>query len=157
MPGQTFADSWQSFRTFLGCPVAAQITIPTIAEEVFQGGHLFWRNDADAVYAIYDRQKDGRELFEGHWQTDPTWKWDGSTPDGLGLSPPAGLVEPKRGFGWLWRTHLGGAEGPLGWAIDKEYGFDNTGQAQSFEQGVMFKGSTSKIYILLNNGTFYAR
>lgn len=70
---------------------------------------------------------------------------------------PPGLVEPKRGFGWLWRTHLGGADGPLGWALDREYGFDNVGQAQPFEQGVMFKGSAPKVYVLLNNGQFYAR
>jgi hypothetical protein len=67
------------------------------------------------------------------------------------------MVEPKRGFGWLWRTHLEGPDGPLGWALDREYGFDNTGRVQQFEQGLMFKGSGPKIYVLLNNGTFYAR
>jgi hypothetical protein len=150
------AAAWEQYRQRLGCPVGGLQVIPTIAEEVFQGGHLFWRSDTDEVYIILDRQFDGAELNEGRWQpAEPGWKWDGSSPDGIGLSPPPGLVEPKRGFGWLWRNHLGGADGPLGWALDKEYGFDNLGQAQSFEAGLLFKGSSSKIYILLDNGTFY--
>jgi hypothetical protein len=90
------------------------------------------------------------------WQTNPVWKWDGSNPDGIGLSPPPGLVEPKRGFGWLWRTHLGREDGPLGWAFDREYGFDNVGQSQNFEEGVIFKGSGARVYVLLENGRFYA-
>jgi hypothetical protein len=156
-PGGTFINLWQDYRQLLGCPVTDQQTIPTMAEEIFQAGHMFWRSDTDEVYVIYDRQKDGAELLEGKWQTDPTWKWDGSNPDGIGLYPPPGLYEPKRGFGWLWRTHLGGADGPLGWALDKEYGFDNTGQVQAFEQGIMFKSSSPKLYVLLNNGGFFAR
>jgi hypothetical protein len=127
-----------------------------MAEEVFQGGHLFWRSDTDEVYVIYDRQKNGAELSNGQWQTDSAWKWDGSNPDGVGLNPPSGLLEPKRGFGWLWRLYLGGENGPLGWALDKEYGFDNLGKVQVFEQGIMFKGSGPTIYLLLNNGEFFA-
>jgi hypothetical protein len=52
---------------------------------------------------------------------------------------------------------LGGPEGPLGWALDREYGFDNVGQAQQFERGFMFKGSGDRIYVLLDNGRFYAQ
>ena len=158
-PGDTFRQGWELARQFLGCHTGEQKTIPTIAEEAFQGGHTFWRSDTDQVYIVYDRtRREGEDLLEGQWQlAKPEWKWDGSNPDGVGLDPPSGLVEPRRGFGYLWRTHLGGAEGPLGWALDREYGFDNTGQAQEFEQGLMFKGSGGKIYALLNNGRFYAR
>lgn len=70
--------------------------------------------------------------------------------------PPPGFVEPKRGFGWLWRTHLGRENGSLGWALDKAYGFNNVAQSQEFEHGVMFKGSDPKVYVLLYNGTFLA-
>ncbi len=119
---------------------------------------MFWRSDLDQLYVVYDRQiNNGAVLSQGSWQTDPTWKWDGSYPEGIGLTPPPGLVEPNRGFGWLWRNFLNSENGPLGWALDKEYGFDNTGQAQSFEQGIMFKGSSLRIYVLLHNGQFYAR
>lgn len=157
-PGEPFAAAWEEARRLLGCPVSDLKIIPTIAEEAFQKGHLFWRSDTNGVYIVYDRQLNGTELVQGEWQlSNPNWEWDGSNPDGVGLNPPPGLVEPRRGFGWLWRTYLGGPEGLLGWALDKEYGFDNIGMAQKFEEGVMFKGSGPKIYILLDDGTFYAR
>ena len=160
-PGQTFDAVWQDYRLLLGCPTAVQITIPTIAEEAFQGGYLFWRDDTDEMYIIYDRLKTGHELFEGDWRpSDPSWHWEeaGSPyPDGIGLSPPSGLVEPKRGFGWVWRTFLGRENGELGWALDKEYGYRNTGQIQVFENGMMFRGNLAKTYVLLYDGRFFAR
>jgi hypothetical protein len=117
------------------------------------------------VYIIYDREIDGGDLSSGTWDKSIDtnigryWSWSQvgePAPDGIGLSPPSGLVEPKRGFGWLWRTHLGRENGRLGWALDVAYGFDNLGQAQEFEHGVMFKGSDPKVYVLLDNGSFYA-
>lgn len=158
-PAAAVADLWEIYRNELGCPVGELQTIPTIAEETFEGGHLYWRNDNDQVYIILDRARNsGEALSTGEWTpAKPDWRWDGSNPDGVGLSPPAGLVEPKRGFGWLWRNHLGAENGPLGWALDREYGFDNTGRSQQFEHGLMFKGSGSKIYVLLDDGTFYVR
>lgn len=153
-----FDNLWQRHRTLIGCPIAGRITIQTIAEEVFQGGHMFWRNDTDEVYVIYDRDKtSGADLFVGQWTTNPLWKWDGSDPEGIGLTPPGGLVEPVRGFGWLWRKYLGRENGQLGWALDREYGFDGVAQVQLFEQGVMFKGSGPKVYLLLNNRQFFAQ
>ena len=164
-PGGIFYAMYHIHSKLLGCPISQQITVSTISEEIFQGGHLFWRKDTDIVYIIYDRQIEGGELFDGTWDKSIDksigryWSWAQAgepDPDGIGLSTPSGLIEPKRGFGWLWRTHLGGANGRLGWALDVAYGFDNIGQAQEFAQGLMFKGSDPKIYVLLVNGRFYA-
>jgi hypothetical protein len=157
-PADVFAELWQTHQDLIGCPTSDLVVIPTMAEEAFQGGHLFWRNDTDVLYIIYDRVMSGSELTRGRWEPTPHWrKWDGSDPEGIGLEPPPDLVEPKRGFGWLWRTHLGREAGPLGWALDREYGFDNTGQVQRFEKGLMFKGSQPKIYVLAQNGRFFAQ
>ncbi|MCB0189019.1 MAG: SH3 domain-containing protein, partial [Caldilineaceae bacterium] len=153
-----FNSLWQRHRTMIGCPTSGRRTIQTIAEEVFQGGHMFWRKDTDEVYVIYDRNKNNNaNLFEGQWTTNPTWKWDGSAPEGIGLTPPSGLVEPVRGFGWVWRNFLNRETGPLGWALDREYGFDGVAQVQTFEQGFMFKGSDAKVYLLLYDGRFFAQ
>jgi hypothetical protein len=157
-PSGEFVNLWYSYQNKLGCPLSGGVTVPTIAEEAFQGGTTFWRSDTDEVYIIYDRLKsNGNQVSTGQWDTAGNWRWDGSNPDGVGMSPPHGLVEPKRGFGWLWRTHLGGADGPLGWALDREYGFDNIGRAQNFERGLMFKGSSGRVYMLLYDGQFYAQ
>lgn len=154
-----FLGLWQSQSNIIGCATAPLMSIPTIAEEAFEGGHLFWRSDTNTTYAIYDRAKTGEELTQGLWRTDQHWNWGEAgepDPDGIGLTPPANRVEPKRGFGWLWRTYLGRETGELGWALDREYGFDNIAQVQYFQNGIIFKGSSSKIYMLLNNGQFVA-
>ncbi len=155
--GVSFSSLWQKYRHLLGCPTSNQWTLSFMAEEIFQGGHMFWREDLDEIYVVFDRQPNGTELFQGRWQTDPSWKWDGSYPHGTGLTPPPGMVEPIRGFGWVWRNKMNGAGGPMGWALDVEHGFENTGQVQMFEQGMMFKGSSTKQYVLLNDGRFFAR
>ena len=118
--------------------------IPIIAEELFEGGHMFWRSDTDEVYIVFDRQRNGVELNGGGWRLH-TIPWDGSHPDGVGMSPPPGKVEPRRGFGWVWRNYLGGPDGPMGWALDKEYGFDDLALAQPFEYGVILRGSDPKM------------
>jgi hypothetical protein len=157
-PAELFGEIWDQYLSQLGCPTSALSVIPTLAEEAFEGGHLFWRSDTDQVYIVYDRDKvSGRNALSGEWFTNPAWKWDGSDPDGIGLTPPPNLVEPKRGFGWLWRTHLDRENGRLGWALDREYGFDNLGQAQTFEAGILFKGSDPRIYILFDDGRFEAQ
>jgi hypothetical protein len=139
----------------LGCPTASASTLAWIAEEVFQGGHLFWREDTDEVYVVYDRDFSGADRTQGTWVL-PAAKWDGSNPDGTGMSPPPGLVEPVRGFGWLWRTRLGGPGGSLGWALDKEYGRDNVARYQRFQFGLAYKASDPKVYALLDSGRFVA-
>jgi hypothetical protein len=91
-PGQEFANIWNEYYGFIGCPVAEQKTIPTMAEEIFQGGHMFWRSDTDEIYIIYDRDKNNEEeLFAGNWEDNEGRVWDQSNPDGIGMSPPTGL------------------------------------------------------------------
>ncbi len=150
-----FAYIWDLYREYLGCPTGSEFIVPQIAEEAFEGGHLFWRSDNGAVYVIYD-QDPYRSYPAGVWfQIPSSWRWDGhSNPNGIGLNPPSGYVEPVRGFGWLWRTYLGGPSGDLGWALDKEYGFANLAKVQSFENGLIFKGSSDRVYALLPYGYF---
>jgi hypothetical protein len=98
---------------------------------------MLWRSDNDRIYVLYF--KNGSNMATGSWEVRSD-KWDGSNPDGVGMSPPPGLYEPKRGFGWLWRTHLGGLESKLGWATEKEKGF--CANVQPFENGLVFHSST---------------
>lgn len=153
--GATFAGAWEQSRGLIGCPKGTPIPIELIAEEPFQGGHMIWRNDTDLAYVILDRDKGtGETLTQGTWQFNPEWKWDGSNPGGVGMIPPPGLVEPKQGFGYAWRTFLGGPEGALGWALEAESGFEDVGEVQAFEAGEMYKGKAPVIYVLLADGTF---
>jgi hypothetical protein len=100
-----------------------------MAYQPFQGGFMIWRasSSGDAGGTIYVF------LNSGQWQVhyDP---WVEGMPVDGGYSPPAGLFEPKRGFGMLWRNTLGGPSSALGWALSEEQGHDS-GLAQELGNG----------------------
>jgi hypothetical protein len=109
------------------------------AWQPFENGYMGWRSDTDGVYILNFRG--GGIVNAGQWQETPDeWRWPTTEPASAALSPPAGLFEPVRGFGWLWRTHLGGPDSQIGWATDNEKGFCVT--IQSFEQGILFRSDT---------------
>ncbi len=128
------APAW--VRGKLGCPTANS-AITWAAWEPFERGYMLWRSDTDNVY-VFNLQ-DGTNPSAGTWKLY-TETWPGTDPDGVGLSPPPGLYEPVRGFGWLWRTYLGGPGSELGWAREEEKGF--CANIQPFESGFIFGSST---------------
>jgi serine/threonine protein kinase len=130
----TLAPLWDRAR--LGCPTASS-AITWAAWESFERGYMLWRSDTDNVYIL--NMQGGTNLSAGTWELR-TDTWDGSNPDGVGLSPPPGLYEPVRGFGWLWRTYLGGPGSQLGWAREEEKGF--CANFQPFDAGLIFGSST---------------
>lgn len=155
-PAPMFEGFWEANQDRIGCPTGSSIVLPQLAEELFEGGHMFWRNNPDQVYVVFDRSlSSGQEFLSGSWITDPGWTWDGSFPEGTGMETPPGRYEPVRGFGYIWRNFLDAQNGPLGWALDREYSFPNVGVIQPFEGGLIFKGSAPPLYMLLDNGTFY--
>jgi hypothetical protein len=133
-PDRALAAAWD--RDELGCPTGPS-SVVWAAWEPFERGYLLWRQDTNKVYALYFAN--GSDRSAGNWELRHE-AWDGSDPGGIGLSPPAGLVEPVRGFGWLWRNYLGGAQGQLGWAKEQEKGLCVA--VQPFESGQIFASST---------------
>ena len=101
---------------------------------------MWWRSDLDWTYALY--WQNGTNPVTGNWVTGgDAWRWDQvSFPEGHGLTPPPGLFEPIRGFGFVWFEKLGGPSSQLGWATDQEKGF--CALVQPFEHGLIFHSST---------------
>jgi serine/threonine-protein kinase len=128
------AGAWERGR--LGCPTARSI-VTWAAWEPFERGYMLWRDDNDTVHVLYLRN--GTDPSGGTWEMRLD-RWDGSNPNGVGMSPPPGLREPIRGFGWLWREVLGGSQSQLGWATEEEKGF--CANLQPFENGLIFHSST---------------
>jgi hypothetical protein len=63
----------------------------------------------------------------GPWQRfDDTWTPDQPESDPAFI-PPAGLYQPIRGFGKLWRENVGVRE-QLGWALAPEQGYQGAWQ-----------------------------
>ena len=127
------AGAWSRDR--LGCPTAGA-SITWAAWEPFERGQMVWRQDVDRVFVLV---RTSSSPVGGNWQAILD-DWDGSNPEGVGMSPPPGLYEPKRGFGWVWRNFFGGPTGSLGWATDEEKGF--CAKVQPFERGTLLHSNT---------------
>jgi len=125
-------------RGALGCPTG-NANITWSAWEPFQRGYMWWRQDNDLAYAF--NWQGGSDPTRGTWITGGVaWTWDQSFPNGRGLTPPAGLLEPIRGFGFVWYNFLGRETGSLGWATDIERGICS--KVQEFQQGTIWHSST---------------
>jgi hypothetical protein len=130
------ATGWDQAK--LGCPTAKSGVI-WAAWQPFQRGEMFWRSDIDWIYEL--RRGNGADAARGDWSTGKdAWKWDESYPDGHGLTPPSGLFEPVRGFGYVWYEFLAGPDSAMGWATAQEKGF--CANLQPFENGLIFHSSS---------------
>jgi len=120
-----------------------QQKVTWMAEEAFQLGHMLWREDSRTIYVLNR---------DGTWKAyDDTWEsW--RDMEKWGYVPPAGLYEPIRGFGKVWRNYLGGPTGQLWWATEQERGF--YGVAQSFDRGLMLWSDRKVIFVLYNSGVW---
>jgi len=132
-------NSYSAVRTKLGCPTANEKSV-WAAEQAFQGGYMYWREDLQDIYVLYNN---------GTWQSyDDTWtsaepEWD------TNIVPPAGYYQPKRGFGKVWRNNVGVRNG-LAWATTEERGFNAS--LQQFEGGVMLWSNLRGVFVLYNDG-----
>lgn len=145
------------YKDQLGCPIYANPKAIQDAEQAFDNGHMFWRQDNDRVYVVYEHGG-----LNGTFQA-PTEKWtEGVDPDySCAATPPPGKVQPVRGFGLIW-CNLGGPSAAIGWGLGEEAGFwagKGDPMVQDFEQGMIFRDSdgTTKglAYVFFgNSGTF---
>jgi hypothetical protein len=102
------------------CPTEPLIS--RAAEQHFERGTMVWLEAERAIYVLY-----GGDVVGSRWHRfDDTW--DETLPDrDPDLEPPAGLQQPVRGFGWVWREQPG-VRDALGWATDQERAFTSVMQ-----------------------------
>ncbi len=97
------------------CP-AGPATVTDGAEQQFERGTMLWNRAEGLIYVLFD---DGQYP---RWQPY-TDEWEEGDPAvDPELEPPAGLYQPVRGFGLLWREETGIRE-RVGWAVDQERGY----------------------------------
>ena len=101
-------------------------------EQTFERGVMVWVQAQTRIYVLFnDNQKP-------LWAYYPDEFKDGQPDRDPGLSPPAGLFQPIRGFGLVWRTREKVRE-RLGWATGAEFPFDGMLQGDgTVEGGVMY-------------------
>jgi hypothetical protein len=94
-----------------GCPVTQQQQIQA-AYQPFTGGFMFWRGDTREIYVLYKDRSSAK--YPDTWQEGETLN--------ITETPPAGQMQPTRGFGKVWATQPGVRE-RLGWALAAETGY----------------------------------
>ncbi len=155
-PQGLFAAIYQgdpNFPAALGCPLLPAAATVNSAYQPFQNGVMIWVSSLGAqpqavIYALYNN---------GTYQRFNDTFTEGVDPASGGASPPAGALEPVRGFGKVWRENPT-VRDTLGWAISGESG--GTAQVLVFERGEMVGMSQAgQTYIMITGapGTWTAR
>ncbi|MBN1967244.1 MAG: hypothetical protein JW910_21505 [Anaerolineae bacterium] len=125
----------------LGCPTDTPGT-HFMAEQAFEHGRMIWREMGE-VYAIAAGGTGGG--WQPYWRVLDQWQ-EGQPESDPAFSPPAGLIQPVRGFGLAWRNEAA-IRDALGWATAAENGYNGTWQ--EFSGGLMLEAA-SGVYVLLS-------
>lgn len=105
------------------CPIW---TIRTrVVAQRFERGLMLWTEVDRTVYVLPDGES---------WRADSDNWHEGMPASDPALVPPAGLLQPVRGFGLAWRTWQGAREA-LGWATGEEFVVDEGFVQQAFAYG----------------------
>ncbi len=147
-PAAPFEVIWNSYpaaREQLGCPVGG-VYNEGGAMQSFQNGVMFWRQRDASIFVIAEGAIRQGAATDTWWRLADTWQ-EGEPPDDPGLVPPAGLLQPVRGFGKAWRSH-GFVRDALGWATAPEFAL--VSQWQDFQNGWMMTGPNgSPVYVMI--------
>ncbi|HUS15827.1 MAG TPA: hypothetical protein VM536_12515, partial [Chloroflexia bacterium] len=124
-------------------PTTASAGVREAVVQRFQRGLLFWNGDRKQIYEL-DSNPLNWFRFADTWQ-------DGD-PTGPFSTPIAGLYEPIRGFGKLWREQAD-VRSRLGWGLDPETGVSGV-VTQEFEHGTMLLLEPTAARVLYANGAW---
>jgi hypothetical protein len=118
----------------VGCPLAGRDYSRTQgATARFERGQMYWvnlRGGESLVYVVIYGQNNSLtfKVFRDTWQE--------GDPADTGLTAPAGKVEPRRGFGKVWREQPG-IRDAVGWALEYERAV--TVSYQEFQQAALLQ------------------
>ncbi len=89
-----------------------------IVEQVFEHGRMFWIRHNRQIWVMADNP----DVLPsgGDWYCYNDTFEDGEPETDPSLVPPDDLIQPKRGFGKVWRT-MPGLRDALGWATTPEF------------------------------------
>jgi len=104
------------------CPSSAP-QYSAAAEQPFERGFMIWLETANEII-VFD--------WDGRWQRFEDTFVEGQQENDPDLVAPAGLYQPVRGFGKVWRENAQVKE-QLGWALGRELGYESAFQEQQDE------------------------
>lgn len=95
------------------CPFAPAVATPA-AFQRFERGSMLWLAHTDSIYVL----RDGERRLERY---DDAFE-EGDAERDPAIDAPAGLRQPVRGFGRIWRERQA-VRRDLGWALEPERGY----------------------------------
>jgi serine/threonine protein kinase len=126
--------AYQGVAEHLGCPTNNGGSVQMV-QETFQNGRMFWREDIDKIYVLYNNGSWAR--YDDIWKEgQPEYSCDGPP------SPPT----PLRGFGKIWCTYPN-VRSDLGNATTHEWAEVN--RVQDFSGGLIIQDDSGHTYTLL--------
>ncbi len=132
-------------------PVVTQIQV---AEQVFQGGRMFWLQPTDEIWVMINNSG---TTENGTWRIMTDTFEEGESEIDPELTPPVDGIQPRRGFGKLWRENPEIREA-LGWATTPEFGFVTNYEYRSGgyldSEGRYVSGPGTHILVSLGKETF---
>jgi hypothetical protein len=134
----SFANAYRqnaSLAQQLGCPRDPGYSL-TMVYQPFEHGQFFWRESKE----IYALRSDGR-----YQRVIDTFQ-DGQPESDPAFAPPAGLLQPVRGFGQAWRSNEA-LRNAVGWALQSEFPYAS--YWQDFERGFMLVGNGGQVFALI--------
>ncbi len=111
----------------LGWARQANPTTTGGAYQQFENGTMVWRQDTSQIYVFFN---------DGTWRSFADTFKEGDRESDPTLAPPAGKLQPIRGFGKVWRDHEG-LRDKLGWATAKET--SQPAEVHAFERGTIMR------------------
>jgi hypothetical protein len=107
----------------IGC-AQGSMTSTNTAYQTFEHGIMVYDQSSSSIYVL--------TLADNRFRRFPDTWVEGVDPDTGGETPPPGLIEPRRGFGKVWRSNPD-VRAALGWATGDEQG--STASIQMFDRG----------------------
>ncbi len=146
-PPMPFTPIWQNFaqaQALMRCPVGGPSEVGGVWQ-FYEHGAMFWRQSDRSIFVMSELGIRQGQPTDRWWRIDDTWQ-EGEAESDPGLQPPAGLRQPVRGFGKVWRNNAFVREG-VGWATSDEIG--TTSVWQQFDGGWMMTGPNgAPIYVM---------
>ncbi len=126
----------------LGCPTANPVKTQLVVQP-FQNGFMIWR-DTKEIFVLSTAGLHNGAATDTFWRVVDSWT-DSMPANDPAQVPPAGLLQPVRGFGYVWRNHPN-MRTTLGWALAGEQPYDATWQ--DFEHGWMMTNNNGSVFAL---------
>lgn len=123
------------------CPQTNAVVTPA-AFQAMQNGAMVWTQSGLTIYVMFN------DTSSPGWVVAPDTFVEGEPEVDFNLQVPPGLLQPRRGFGKLWRSDRP-LQQRLGWASTAELGYTASVQSDSVTGIRYISGPHGEIFALL--------